>query len=108
MSILEMLLDRLEPGGFLSLHFTIYRDPNLLYGFRGFVVQIWRGSLRRAFRLLFNRHPSIGTVLMYDYDLNRICAACHRRGIEELMLVHTDHGGHHGVELYGRRSSDRS
>jgi hypothetical protein len=44
-----------------------------------------------------------GAILMYEYDLNRISALCYRRGFEELMLVHTDHGGHQGVEIYGRR-----
>jgi SAM-dependent methyltransferase len=104
MAILETLLDRLEPGGLISLQFVIYRDPPPALVGPGFVALIRRGSWRRAWRLLFPSAPPIGSVLMYDYDLTRICAACHRRGIEELMLVHTNHGGAHGVEVFGRRN----
>ena len=45
----------------------------------------------------------IGTVLMYDYDLNRLCEAFHRFGIEHMCLAHEDHGGHHGVKIFGQR-----
>lgn len=104
MAILETLLDRLEPGGLISLQFSIYRDPPPAPIFPEFAALIRRSSFRRVWRLLFPPAPPIGSVLMYDYDLTRICAACHRRGIEELMLVHTNHGGVHDVEVYGRRN----
>jgi SAM-dependent methyltransferase len=103
MAILETLLDRLEPGGLISLHFTIYQERSRVPVFPEVAALIRRGSFRRAWRLLFPSAPPVGSMLMYDYDLNRICAACHRRGIEELTLVHTNHGGVHGVDVYGRR-----
>jgi hypothetical protein len=87
-AILETLLDRLELGGMISLHFTTRRDVGLL-----------RKAGRRALQVLSRR----GAILMYEYDLNLISALCYRRGFEELMLVHTGHGGHQGVEIYGRR-----
>jgi SAM-dependent methyltransferase len=113
MAILESLLQRLEPGALISLHFTIYRDVPLdrLRDALALMLRMWsppkislRKATRRAWRMWKSpQRAPLGTMFIYDYDLNRICAACHQGGIEELMLIHTNHGGHHGVEVFGRR-----
>jgi hypothetical protein len=115
MAILESLLRRLERRGLISLHFTIYREfgPTAPEGLRdvlALMLRMWSPpeiSLGKAIRRTWRswRRPPLplGTVIVYDYDLNRICAACHQAGVEELALAHTNHGGHHGVEVYGRR-----
>lgn len=110
MVMLERLLAQLEPGGLISLQFAIYRDAPLVpppKGLRDALATAWRIwnppelPLYQAFKQIW---PSVGTMFMYDYDLNQIFAACHRNRIDELTLVHTNHGGHHGVEVYGRRA----
>lgn len=105
-ALLEQLLERLAPSGFVSLHFTIYRDAIHSPKVESKPKNVgWRGRLRRLRPLLrpLLPAPPPGTVLMYDYDLNRLCEALHRFGLERIYLVHTDHGGHHGVQIFGRR-----
>src|ERR1700722_825896 len=101
-ALVEQLLTRLAPGGFVSLHFTIYREvvplPSPESKHRP-ARSGWRGLLRPFFRASFPALP-IGTVLMYDYDLNRLCEVFHRFGIEHMCLAHEDHGGHHGVKIF--------
>jgi len=108
MQLLDQLMARLAPGGFVSLHFTIYREP------RDHHVWVERGKLRHLPRPLqrlvrqqikrFAKQPPLGTVLMYDYDLTRIIEVLHRAGIGRTLLVHDNHGGHHGVKIFGRRA----
>jgi SAM-dependent methyltransferase len=94
MALLERLLDRVEPNGFASLHFTIYRD--------GVVA---KGDAWQQIRIMWNRMTAPkGVVLMYDYDLAQICRLFHARGMQRLSMVHTDHGGHHGVIIFARRA----
>jgi SAM-dependent methyltransferase len=114
--LLQQLLARLAPAGFVSLHFTIYRDSLHVVPSKPRPKRAYRGW-RRIFRpsppflrpspppddiTAANDHPC-GTVLMFDYDLNRLCEALHSFGIERLHLVHENHGGHHGVKIFGRR-----
>jgi len=42
---------------------------------------------------------------MYDYDLSQVVKLFNHAGVAELTLVSTDHGGHHGVILLGRKSA---
>jgi len=91
------LLARLAPKGVISLHFTLYRDAHLQpppvppKSFRP-----WRRAARPA------EHPP-GAMMMYDYDMGAILAVLHRYGVGETALAHTDHGGHHGELIFGRR-----
>ena len=99
----DQLLQKLESRGFISVHFTIYRDftclpPKRFNETRVVTLRKWaRGEnlLGKAIRWAWRICALRGAMLMYAYDLNRICALCHQYGIEELALVHTNHGGHH-------------
>jgi SAM-dependent methyltransferase len=99
-ALLEQILSKLAPSGFISLHVTIYSDPIHHQAKPG-----WRASLGQIRQLLRpGRHAQpTGTVLMYEYDLNRLCELLHRMGITRMCLVHENHGGHHGVKIFGRR-----
>jgi SAM-dependent methyltransferase len=112
LKLFEELLQKLDHGGFISLHFTIYRDlaadPPERFGEAPVsMLRKWahamlrKSAIGKAVRRIWWGSAPRGTMLMFDYDLNRICALCHRYGIEELTLVHTNHGGCHGVEVYG-------
>jgi SAM-dependent methyltransferase len=104
-ALLEQLLARLAPAGFISLHFTIYRDVVHLPSAESKhkpSLMAWRSIMRRFLRALSSPPPT-GTILMYEYDLNQLCEAFHRFGIEHMWLAHENHGGHHGVKIFGQR-----
>lgn len=100
MALLADLLARLAPGGHVSLHVTIWRDPQHVArsrGWRRLVPSLVGERARRA------RMPT-GTVMMYDYDLSQVVKLFNQAGVAEMSLVSTDHGGHHGVIILGRRA----
>lgn len=100
--LMEALLDRLAPGGHVSLHVTVWRDahlepsrPPLLLRLRRAIAQA-RGRIKAA----------SGLIMMYDYDLSSLVRSFQRHGVEEINMVATNHGGHHGVILLGRRKPE--
>jgi SAM-dependent methyltransferase len=93
MPLFDRLLGQVAPGGFASLHVTISR--NTPTGVRGALA-----SLRE---LIDRWSAPRGVMLMYDYDLTRICAAFARNNMRKLVLHYTDHGGHYGVLVFARR-----
>jgi SAM-dependent methyltransferase len=96
MALLAQLLDRLAPGGLVSLHLTIYRDAHLAPAPPPRKRSLWGRSAGQAAQ-------PVGAMMMYDYDMGAILAALHAHGIVETALVHEDHGGHHGEMIFGRR-----
>jgi SAM-dependent methyltransferase len=97
MALLEDLLDRLAPGGHISLHVTVWREPHLNSAPR--LLRLRRAIARARGRI----RADSGLIMMYDYDLSRLVQSLERHGVEEINLVTTNHGGHHGVILLGRR-----
>ncbi|MBW8858932.1 MAG: class I SAM-dependent methyltransferase [Caulobacter sp.] len=100
--LMEALLDRLAPGGHVSLHVTVWRDahlepsrPPLLLRLRRAIAQA-RGRIKAA----------SGLIMMYDYDLSSLVRSFQRHGVEEINMVATNHGGHHGVIILGRRKPE--
>jgi SAM-dependent methyltransferase len=96
-ALFEQLLDRLAPGGHVSLHLTVWREPHL-QPTRSRLARL-RGAVARA-----RGRIKPGQIMMYDYDLSRLLRILNTHGIEEVNMVSTDHGGHHGVILLGRRN----
>lgn len=92
MVILRDLLKRLEPGGLVSLHFTVDRTGPLKT----------RNPLRALWRFLYLRFGARGQVHMYDYSLSALITLLYRAGIRDFTLSPTDHGGHIGVFVIGR------
>ncbi len=99
LALLDDLLARSAPGAHVSLHFTIWREAHLQPAIR-------RGWRRRAQRWLVQRKAArlpTGAIMMYDYDLSAIVRALNEAGFADLSLASTDHGGHHGVIIFGRK-----
>jgi len=90
LALLEQLLQRLRPGGVVSLHFNLSRDPDLK-----------RPPLNRLVRQLAPQ--PIGVMSMYDYDFGPILQHLNQYGIRKMMLETTNHGGYHGAAILGRR-----
>ncbi len=90
LALLEQLLQRLRPGGVISLHFNLSRDAGLK-----------RPPLNRLVRQLAPQ-PT-GVMSMYDYDFGAIQRHLNQYGIRKMRLETTDHGGYHGAAILGRR-----
>lgn len=101
MALIDELLARLAPGAHLSLHVTFWRDarhaPAKPAGLR---ARLFPGSEESRLAAL----PA-GTMIVYDYDLGEVVKRITQAGVAELTLVSTDHDGHHGAILLGRKSA---
>ena len=100
LALMAELLRRLAPGGHVSLQVTVWREPHL-------EPARTRGWRRLAAPLLhrLRRDLPTGAIHMYDYDLSTVVKLLNQAGVEQLTLVPTDHGGHHGVIILGRKSA---
>jgi SAM-dependent methyltransferase len=103
--ILEQLVALLNPGGWFSVQLTFFRDERHLgevirdiadYRYDGETVE-----------LLASRDADVGSMSMYDYDLNLVLRTLFLAGIEEVMAKHTDDAGCHGAWFFGRKQSPK-
>lgn len=76
--ILDDLLRRVNVGGAISLHLTFATPPN-------------------------DPDAPVGSMSMYPYDLSRVTSMLAQHGYRLNLLQHTNHDGHEGVIIYGRR-----
>lgn len=100
-AILEDLLARVSPGGVISLQITIYKDASFLPHVYGTVHSgRWDGE---TFTIFGTEPAPPGSMMMYDYDMSRLIEMTARHGFHNLMTQHTNHGGCHGVIMFGRK-----
>ena len=57
--------------------------------------------------LLTSKAGDVGSMSMYDYDLNKVFRTLFLAGIEEVLAKHTDDAGCHGAWLFGRKDLSR-
>jgi SAM-dependent methyltransferase len=101
-AILQDLLSRLAMGGVVSLQLTVWRDADRQWP----QATGWRRLFgARRLRRWARRLP-VGQILMYDYDLSRVVRLLNQAGIEEMRLVSTNHDGHRGVIILGRKTAE--
>jgi len=93
MAILQDLLTRLLPGGLVTLHFTIGRST----------LHRGRTPLARMLQWADERLRPKNRISMFDYDLGRLTNMFYSSGVRQITLLPTDHGGHLGVLVIGRR-----
>lgn len=99
-AILEDLLRRVNRSGVISLQFTLYKDARFLPTALGSLQSArWDGRSLEPLRIT---PAAPGAMMMYDYDLTRLTEILARHGFQTLLSQHTDHGGCHGVTLFGR------
>jgi len=102
LELLRELMARLSNGGVISLQLTVWRDSGM---------ETWpqERGLRRLFQAprqrLWMRRLPVGQILMYDYDLSQVIRILNEAGIEDMRLVSTNHSGHHGVIILGRKAA---
>lgn len=99
--LFKKLLDKLAPGGGVTVQFTTFKDRSAVT-MKGLGMDFvsWDGEQMKA---LIETPPGSGTMMMYDYDLNQIMAMLYQAGIERFSIQHSDHGGHHGAFIIGRK-----
>lgn len=101
--ILRGLIGLLRPGGYFSVQVTFFKDER-------HTAEVGRDL--RDYRYdgesveLIVAPPALhaGSMTMYDYDLNLVFHALVRGGLTNVWVEHTDHGGCHGLYLFGRRA----
>lgn len=101
-AILHDLLSRLAPKGVCSIQLCFLRDQGHARQFADYGA-FWSFDGDAARVGLESDPHAAGTVRMYDYDLNRVFAIMLAHGIELFGIAPTNHGGHHGAWLFGRR-----
>jgi len=99
--LLDDLLARVNSGGALSLHVTLFKDES-------FLTHLWptlhRGQWDGDRFVSFDHDQGdVGGMEMYDYDMSRIIEMTSRHGFHNLIIQHTNHGGCHGVIMFGRK-----
>jgi SAM-dependent methyltransferase len=104
LTILQDLLSRLAPGGMISIQLTAWRDAR----HERPVVKGWRGLYADYRYRRWVKTLPVGQIWMYDYDLSKVVRLANLAGIEEMQLVSTDHDGHHGVIIFGRKTAQPS
>ena len=82
MELLDTLLARLAAGGAVSLQFPFSRVNKPPHTFV----------------------EPVGTMQMYDYDLQTVLERLRARGVGRMLLHPTDHDGHQGFIICGRRT----
>jgi SAM-dependent methyltransferase len=100
--ILQRLLDKLAPGGAVSLHFGLFKERDSIHfatGQMDFVY--WDGERMKG---LIETPFASGTIIFYDYDFNQIFAMLCQAGITRFAARHCNFGGEHGAFLIGRKS----
>jgi SAM-dependent methyltransferase len=103
-AIIEDLLGKLATGGMVSLQVTVWREKTHEWPQETGLKRLFQAQRQRRWA----RKLPLGQILMYDYDLSRIVRLLNRAGIEDMRLVSTDHGGHHGVIILGRKTAEPS
>ena len=101
-AILQDLLSRLAMGGVISLQLTVWRDANRQWP----QATGWRRLFGAQRLRRWARRLPVGQILMYDYDLSRVVRLLNQAGIEEMRLVSTNHDGHRGVIILGRKTAE--
>ena len=101
LEILGDLLARLAPGGMVSIQLTIWRDAR----HERPAVTGWRRIFADMRYRRWVQNLPVGQIWMYDYDLSKVVRLLSMAGVEEMQLVSTDHDGHHGVIIFGRKTA---
>lgn len=102
--IFRGLLDRLEPGGVIALHFPYFRKVPSLRKFANY-VRVRSSILHSAGNLLQRRPLAEPPMQMNRYDINKLFLICHEYGLDSVSVDFLMDSGNHGVYLIGRRQA---
>lgn len=100
--ILQQLLDRVAPGGGISLHFSVFRNDSILNA----IVYWARRKVPGANRILnFARGLKLSEPLMQmnEYPLAQILATAAEKGFPDMLVDVEKHGNVLTATISGRR-----
>jgi len=96
--ILEQLLKILKVGGYLSLHFSIFKTTLS----RG--EEVYQQTDFNTLTALYAGHSeTLGEMQMYDYDVNKIYYLLLKYGVGDFQCISENHGNHHTLRFVGCR-----
>lgn len=98
LALLETALSRATPDAFISIQITAWRD-----GSPRRTDPLARANQWLRHRLDRNSGATDGLIRMHDYHLSEVMRRIVAAGFSRTVLRHTNHGGHHGVWIIGRR-----
>lgn len=98
-ALLDELLSRLQVGGVVTLHFTIFRDSRIWH--RGLQESEF-GRYDGETYVNFSRGP-LREMPIYEYDLSEVVCHLIGHGLRALSMRHIDHQGLHGMWIVGKR-----
>jgi SAM-dependent methyltransferase len=101
--LISHLLGILEVGGIFSLQMT-YAKERKFFPHEKSKAQYYRRSGNHIQDMIQTKeeHP-IGTITMFEYDLNEIILLATRISGEPILLLPTNHDGHIGLHLIGMK-----
>ncbi|TDJ24705.1 MAG: class I SAM-dependent methyltransferase [Gammaproteobacteria bacterium] len=104
--LLELLLERLEPGGGIAVQF-MYRNtaPPIRRCLTWMKNRLPFAPL--ATRILTGKHHLVAPMEMNVYDVARIKAIIAEAGVSNLYLRASQQGVVHSLTIYGRKSANR-
>ena len=103
MQIVEHLIANLASGGVMALHLTIYRNAS----WHRRAVTWARHNVPLAHELLqlmAGRAVSEPPMQMNSYDFGEVGRLLLKHGVDTSIVQFTDHEGHVGAMIYGRKS----
>jgi 2-polyprenyl-3-methyl-5-hydroxy-6-metoxy-1,4-benzoquinol methylase len=102
--IFRSLLDRLEPGGVIAVHFPYFRSVSSLRKLINY-IRVRSSLLHMAGNLLQRRPLHEPPMQMNRYDMNELFLICHEFGLGSVSADFLIDSGNHGVYLIGRRQA---
>jgi tRNA/tmRNA/rRNA uracil-C5-methylase (TrmA/RlmC/RlmD family) len=98
-ALLENLLSRLNEHGVISIQLTYFHDQRDMASLnRDAAAYFYDGE---SMKIYATPHSEPGQMSMFDYDLNNIFRLLYSYGIQQTLVHQTDHGGCHGLWLFG-------
>ena len=101
--IFDKLVYILKPGGFMSMHFTVFKDERAIHYMTNRTKYFSNRPAGVASLLLQPEHEGEPQMQMYDYDLNQLLAILVKHDVGNIWLEHEDQGGLHGVNIFARK-----
>jgi len=98
-AILDTLLSRLTRAGAVSLHFSIFHDKRLMPA----VVRDSRAGRFDGLNFAGFEREVPKEMPLYEYDLSEVMYHFVKNDFHTLALRHLDHGGLHGVWIFGAK-----
>lgn len=101
--IFAEIIKGLSCGGYLSIHFTLFKDIRAIQYFSNRVKYYINTPNECRSILLYSDKTRHREMKMYDYDLNTLFSILIDNNISKMFFEHVDQDGFHGVRIYAKK-----